>query len=71
MSVLVVDIMCKSLLPDKLDLLYNDNLIKCDTILKNKNIFILMYHLIINSYKIKFISIFKFNKYLYLFLEIN
>ena len=46
MSVLVVDIMCKSLLPDELDLLYNDNLIKCDTTLKNKNIFILMYYLI-------------------------
>lgn len=44
MSVLVVDIMCKSLLLYELDLLYNDNLIKCDTILKNKNIFILMYN---------------------------
>jgi len=43
MSVLVVDIMCKSLLPYELDLLYNDNLIKCDTILKNKNISILMW----------------------------
>jgi len=42
MLVLVVDIMCKSLLFYKLDLLYNDNLIKCDTTLKNKNIFILM-----------------------------
>lgn len=47
MSVLVVDIMCKSLLLYELDLLYNDNLIKCDTILKNKNIFILMCILIV------------------------
>jgi len=42
MLVLVVDIMWKSLLFDELDLLYNDNLIKCDTILKSKNIFYLM-----------------------------
>lgn len=42
MLVWVVDIMCKSLLFYKLDLLYKDNLIKCDTILKNKNISILM-----------------------------
>jgi len=39
MLVWVVDIMWKSLLFYKLDLLYNDNLIKCDTILKNKNNF--------------------------------
>jgi len=50
MSVLVVDIMCKSLLPYELDLLYNDNLIKCDTILKNKNISILMWKLIISFF---------------------
>lgn len=30
--VLVVDIMLKSLLLKKLELLYNDNLIKCDSI---------------------------------------
>jgi len=42
MLVLVVDIMWKSLLFYKLDLLYNDNLIKCDTSLKSKKIFYLM-----------------------------
>jgi len=46
MLVLVVDIMWKSLLLYKLVLLYNDNLIKCDTSLKNKNIFILMVYLL-------------------------
>lgn len=40
MLVLVVDIMCKSLLFYKLEFLYNDNLIKGDTFLKSKNIFI-------------------------------
>jgi len=39
MLVWVVDIMWKPLLFYKLELLYNDNLIKCDTFLKNKNIF--------------------------------
>jgi len=42
MLVLVVDIMWKSLLLYKLVLPYKDNLIRCDAILKNKNIFILM-----------------------------
>jgi hypothetical protein len=40
MLVLVVDIMCKSLLFYKLELLYNDNLIKCNTFLKNKKYFL-------------------------------
>jgi len=40
MLVWVVDIMCKPLLFDKLELLYNDNLIKCDSFLKNKKIFL-------------------------------
>jgi len=39
MLVWVVDIMWKPLLFYKLELLYNNNLIKCDTFLKNKNIF--------------------------------
>ena len=39
MLVWVVDIMWKPLLFYKLELLYNDNLIKCDTFLRNKNIF--------------------------------
>lgn len=34
MLVLVIDIMCKSLLFYELELLYKDNLIKCDTTLK-------------------------------------
>jgi len=42
MLVLVVNIMWKTLLLYKLVLLNNDNLIKCDTSLKNINIFILM-----------------------------
>jgi len=42
MLVWVVDIMWKSLLFYELDLLYIDNLIECESILKNKNIFILM-----------------------------
>lgn len=45
MLVWVVDIMWKSLLFYKLDLLYNDNLIKCESALKNKKIFILMEYL--------------------------
>lgn len=40
MLVLVVDIMWKSLLLCKLELLYKDNLIKCDTFLKNKKNFL-------------------------------
>lgn len=52
MLVLVVDIMWKSLLLYKLVLLYNDNLIKCDTSLKNKNTFILME--ILNVYLLMF-----------------
>lgn len=39
MLVWVVDIMWKPLLFYELELLYNDNLIKCDTFLKNKNNF--------------------------------
>ena len=39
MLVWVVDIMWKPLLFYELELLYNDNLIKCDTFLKNKKIF--------------------------------
>jgi len=43
MLVWVVDIMWKPLLFYKLDLLYNDNLIKCESSdLKNKNSFILI-----------------------------
>ena len=60
MSVLVVYITWKSLLSDELDLLYKDNLIKCDTILKNKNIFILMYYLIKFVLNINLLIIFKF-----------
>jgi len=40
MLVLVVDIVCKPLLFNKLDLLYKDNLIKCDTFLKNRKNFL-------------------------------
>ena len=47
MLVLVVDIMWKSLLFYKLDLLCNDNLTECDTSLKNKIKFYLMVILII------------------------
>jgi len=52
MLVLVVDIMWKSLLFYKLDLLCNDNLTKCDTSLKNKIKFYLMVLLIIYTINI-------------------
>lgn len=42
MLVLVVNITWKSLLFNELDFLYNDNLIKGDTSLKNKNNFYFM-----------------------------
>jgi hypothetical protein len=60
MLVWVVDIMWKSLLFDELDLLYKDNLIKCETILKSKNIFILM--VILKMYFINIFILFFFIK---------
>jgi len=60
MLVLVVDIMWKSLLLCELVLLYNDNLIKCDTTLKNKNIFILM----------EMLKLYLFNFYIIIFFNV-
>jgi len=66
MLVWVVDIMWKSLLFYELDLLYKDNLIECDSILKNKNIFILMVYLNLYGITLVIIIFFIANSLLYL-----
>jgi len=59
MLVLVVYIMWKTLLFYKLDLLYNDNLIKCEYFLKNKKYF--LFDGIISNQVVIFLIIIIFN----------